>query len=40
MKKLLHILRMLRHNLLAHPVAGILWAFQWEHGGDWVHDTF
>lgn len=32
-------LRMLRHNLVAHPVAGVLWAFGFEAAGDYVHNT-
>ena len=31
-------LRNLRHNLIAHPLAGVLWALGLERAGDWVHD--
>lgn len=27
-----------RHNLIAHPIAGVLWLFGCERWGDWVHD--
>jgi hypothetical protein len=30
---------LLIHNLIGHPVAGILWALGAEHAGDWVHDA-
>jgi len=33
-------LLMLRHNLIAHPVAGILWLLNLEKAGDWVHDRW
>ena len=32
-------LRNARHNLVAHPIAGILWLFGFEQAGDWVHDN-
>lgn len=32
-------LRNLAHNLIAHPLAGLLWAFGLTAWGDWVHDT-
>lgn len=27
-----------RHNLIAHPIAGLLWLFGFEMAGDWIHD--
>jgi hypothetical protein len=27
-----------RHNMVAHPIAGVLWLFGFEKAGDWVHD--
>ncbi len=33
-----HRLAMVRHNLIAHPVAGVLWLLGFEKAGDWVHD--
>jgi hypothetical protein len=33
-------LRLLRHNLIAHPIAGLLWLFNLERLGDWVHDNW
>jgi hypothetical protein len=33
-------LRNLRHNLIAHPVAGIFWFFGLEKVGNWVHDNW
>jgi hypothetical protein len=29
-----------RHNLIAHPVAGVLWLFGFDRWGDWVHDRW
>lgn len=40
MKTLKRRLTNARHNLLAHPIAGILWLFGLETAGDWVHDNF
>jgi hypothetical protein len=31
-------LRLLRHHLIAHPVAGLCWFVGLEKWGDWVHD--
>lgn len=31
-------LRNARHNLIANPVAGVLWLFGIERWGDWVHN--
>ena len=31
---------LLRHNLIAHPIAGVLWLFGYEKAGDWVHDNW
>jgi hypothetical protein len=31
-------MRTLLHNLLAHPIAGVLWAVGLERAGDAVHD--
>jgi hypothetical protein len=28
----------LTHNLIAHPVAGVLWALGFDRAGDWIHD--
>jgi hypothetical protein len=28
-----------RHNLIAHPIAGVLWLFGCERWGDWIHDN-
>ncbi len=33
-------LKNLRHNLIAHPVAGVLWALGLTRSGDWVHDNW
>lgn len=30
---------MLLHNLIGHPIAGILWALGFNKQGDWVHDV-
>lgn len=32
-------LRLLIHNLVAHPIAGVLWFLCLEKAGDWVHDN-
>lgn len=29
-----------RHNLIAHPIAGILWLLGFEKTGNWIHDNF
>lgn len=36
--RLRHTLLMLRHNWLAHPLAGLLYLLQCEKAGDWIHD--
>jgi hypothetical protein len=28
------------HNIVIHPVAGVLWLFGFETWGDWVHGGF
>lgn len=28
-----------RHNLIAHPVAGVCWLFGFQRLGDWIHET-
>jgi hypothetical protein len=28
----------LAHNLIAHPIAGLLWALGLRPAGDWIHD--
>lgn len=33
-------IRNLRHNLVAHPIAGVLWALGFTAAGDWVHDNW
>lgn len=30
---------MLIHNLIGHPIAGILWAIGAEQAGNWIHDA-
>lgn len=40
MSALVRRLRHARHNLIAHPVAGVLWLVGLQAAGDWVHDTF
>ncbi len=29
-----------RHNLIAHPIAGLLWLLGYESEGDWVHNNW
>lgn len=29
-----------RHNLIAHPLAGLCWLLGYEQWGDWIHDHF
>ena len=38
MKTVIRRLKNARHNLIAHPIAGILWLFGFEKLGDWVHN--
>ena len=33
-------LRNFRHNIVAHPIAGVLWLFGFQRAGDWIHDNF
>ena len=33
-------LKNLRHNLVAHPLAGICWFFGLAAAGDWLHDNW
>lgn len=33
-------LKNLRHNLIVHPVAGLLWCFGLKRWGDWLHDNY
>ena len=35
-----HRLRMARHNIIAHPIAGICWLVGWEKVGDWFHNNW
>lgn len=32
--------RNLRHNLVIHPIAGMLWFFGYEKAGDYLHDNY
>jgi hypothetical protein len=32
--------RNLRHNLVVHPVAGVLWFLGFDRAGDWLHDNY
>ena len=36
MKTLFRRLVNFRHNMIAHPIAGVLWLFGFEKIGDWV----
>lgn len=38
MERFVMRLRIARHNIIAHPIAGVLWLFGFRAGGDWVHD--
>lgn len=29
-----------RHNLIAHPIAGMFWLFGCQQWGDWFHDNW
>ena len=33
-------LKNLKHNLIAHPIAGLLWVVGLEKWGDWVHNNW
>jgi hypothetical protein len=35
-----HKLLMLRHNMIAHPIAGLCWLFNLEKAGDYVHNNW
>jgi len=39
METLVRRLTNFRHNMVAHPIAGMLWLFGFEQAGDWVHDN-
>lgn len=28
-----------RHNVVAHPIAGILWLVGFQKAGDWIHNN-
>jgi hypothetical protein len=30
--------RWLAHNLIAHPIAGLMWALGFRRAGNWIHD--
>lgn len=40
METIRHRFKMVIHNCISHPIAGVLWLAGWQAGGDWIHDNF
>lgn len=33
-------LKNFRHNMVAHPIAGVFWVLGYQETGDWVHNNW